>query len=140
MTTDEIEKRAFGHFDSGFCCAESILKAIMEAHADRLPDDLPKAATGFVGGIGVSMQETCGALTGGIIALGYLIGRTDPAADNEEIKRLALVYRERFLAEFSSTNCGKLLELLGEQEDDAKCKAMTARAAGILSELLEERK
>jgi C_GCAxxG_C_C family probable redox protein len=140
MTRREIESKAFEYFDSGFCCSESILKAVMEVHADKLPADLPKAASGFIGGIGVSMQETCGALTGGIIALGYLMGRTDPTADNEEIKRMALVYRERFLQEFSSTNCGKLLELLGEQDDDYKCKKMTARAAGILSELLEERK
>ena len=140
MTRTEIETKAFEYFDSGFCCAESILKAVMEAHADTLPADLPKAATGFIGGIGVSMQETCGALTGGIVALGYLMGRTDPSSSAEEIKETAQVFRERFLQEFSATNCGKLLELLGEQEDDYKCKKMTARAAGILSELLEERK
>jgi C_GCAxxG_C_C family probable redox protein len=135
---EEIEKEAFDYFHSGFCCAESVLKTIVNHHADHPDDNIPRAASAFVGGIGNTCEDVCGALTGGIIAIGCLMGRTEPGVDMQVVKELAAEYRARFIRQFGSTNCGVLLKGFGEQEGDLKCKKLTGVAAGILSELLEE--
>ena len=138
MTREELEKTAFDHFDGGFHCAESIAKTIIDQYAENPNMESVKAASGFIGGIGGTHTETCGALTGGIIAIGYLYGRTEPGRDIQNAKELAAEYTNRFAEEFGSTNCGILLERMGEQDNSMKCKKLTASAAGLLSELLEE--
>ena len=91
-----------------------------------------------MGGIGGTHAEACGALTGGIIAIGFLHGRTEPGQDVEYARELAAKFSARFVEEFGSANCGILLEKLGRQHNGLKCKKLTAAAAGLLSELLVE--
>ena len=140
MSKSKSEQQAFDHFKSGFCCSESVFKTISEVYGDNTDDSLTKLASGLVGGIGSSHEETCGALTGGILALGYLYGRTNPDADTTKLKEMAVEFRQRFLKQFDSTNCGVLLDRFGEQPEFHKCRDLTSKAAGILAELLEEYK
>jgi len=140
MSRDKVEQQAYEHFKSGYYCSESVFKAITEAQDNNVDRSLTKLTSGFVGGMGSSHQETCGALTGGIIALGYLYGRTDPNAEIPVLKEIVIEFKERFEKEFGTTNCGILLDRFGEQGDDySKCRELTAKAAGILTEIIEER-
>ena len=77
-------------------------------------------------------METCGALTGGIIALGWFWGRTKPGGDKIKVYELASEFRRRFVEKFGSSNCQTLLDKFGKQENAMKCKKLTAEAAGIL--------
>ena len=139
MSDNKVEKLAFEYFKSGYWCSESVFKAITETFTENTDGSLSRLASGFVGGMGSSHEEACGALTGGIMALGYLCGRTNPEDDLTELKEMVIKYRERFIGEFGSTNCGVLLDGFGEQgEDYAKCRDLTARAARILAEIIEE--
>lgn len=139
MSRESIEKRACAYFKSGYWCSESVFKAITEEYAEDADDSLSRLASGFVGGMGSSHQEACGALTGGILALGYLYGRTKPDGDLSVLKEMVIKYRQKFMREFGSTNCGVLLDGFGEQGDDyVKCRDLTGRAAGILAEIIEE--
>ena len=139
MSRQKVEKQAFEYFKSGYYCSESVYKAITEEYAANVDSSLSKLTSGFVGGMGSSHQETCGALTGGIIALGYLYGRTDPDVEIAILKEMVTEYRERFLKEFGITNCGILLDRFGEQGDDySKCRELTAKVAGILADIIEE--
>ncbi len=139
MTKKDVSAACFDHFQSGFHCAESVLKATMEKYAGSRNDSLPMAASAFVGGVGSSHEEMCGALSGGLIAIGMLMGRITPGDDIEDLKELAVEYRTRFIEEFGSSRCGELLEQFGEQEDFIRCKETAAAAAGILSELIDKR-
>jgi len=136
MNREEAENMAFQLYQSGFHCAESISKAIIQIFAEDAEGYTPKIATGFGGGIGGSHLETCGALNGGIIALGWLLGRTKPAADRTEVYELAAQYREKFVEQFGSSQCQALLNGFGKQENMMKCKKLTAEAAGILYDLI----
>jgi len=136
MTREEVEKRTLQYFQSGFHCAEAISKALTEAFEKEGDGYAPKVATGFGGGIGGSHLETCGALAGGIIALGWFWGRTKPGGDKTKVYELAAEFRRRFVEKFGSSNCQSLLDKLGKQEGAMKCKKLTAAAAGILCELL----
>lgn len=140
MKREEVEKKAFDYFQSGFHCAESISKAIVELYAAEPSSEVPQVASGFSGGIGGTHEEACGALTGGIVAIGCLFGRMEPGKDIQAAKGLAAEFRNRFAEEFGATNCQVLLDGLGEQENALKCKGLTATAAGLLSELLERQK
>ncbi len=135
---EELEKKTFDYFNNGFCCSEALSKAIIEHFSER-PDDYPvKVASGFCGGIGRTHEDTCGALTGGVIAAGYLFGRMEPKRDLSDAGKVISEFRKQFLSAFGSTNCAVILERLGEQEKYIKCKELTAKAAGILADILAD--
>ncbi len=138
MTKEEVENRTLQYFQSGFHCAEAISKALTEFFINEEDSYTPKAATGFGGGIGGSHLETCGALTGGVIALGWFLGRTNPSGDKTRVYKLASEFRRQFVEKFGSTHCQTLLDKFGKQENMNKCKKLTADAAGILWSLLTE--
>jgi C_GCAxxG_C_C family probable redox protein len=138
MKKKEIEQETFTYFHSGFNCAESIMKTFVELY-NREPDPcITKFASGFGGGIGGSHCETCGALTGGIIALGWLFGRKDPRDDKQKVYSLSAEFRNQFLKTFSSTNCQNILDMMEKQDIKLDCKKLTAEAAGILYEILQK--
>ncbi|MEW6609116.1 MAG: C-GCAxxG-C-C family (seleno)protein [bacterium] len=139
MIREDVEKKAFDYFEGGFHCAEAISKTITEFFAKELSSEIPKVASGFGGGIGKTKEDVCGALTGGVIALGCLFGRMEPGKDLKDVCELTSEFRRRFIDEFGSTNCQTILKGFGEQENMQKCKKLTATAAGILSEILVER-
>ncbi len=138
MKKSDIEQKAFDLYQSGkFHCAEAIAAAIVEAYTGETESEVMKAAAGFCGGIGRSHQETCGALTGGIIAIGYLHGRSKPGEDIETAAALSAEFRGRFVEQFGCSTCEDLLAGFREQGDTEGCYKLTAAAAGLLSELLD---
>jgi len=139
MQKEELEKKAFDYFNNGFCCSEAISKTIIDEFAEN-PDGYPvKVASGFCGGIGRSHEDICGALTGGVIAVGYLFGRMEQGKDLKEATRVITEFRKAFLEAFGSTNCAAILKSLGPQENVVKCKELTGRATGLLVDILEKR-
>ena len=138
MDKKQVEQRAFDLFQGGFNCAEAVSKTIVESYGSGREEYSTKSATAFGGGIGGTKCETCGALTGGVIALGCLFGRTEPGADKQDVYALATEFRNRFLDTFGSTRCKAILEAFGRQENLIECKRMTGAAAGILFDILQE--
>jgi C_GCAxxG_C_C family probable redox protein len=138
MTKKEIEQKTFTYFHSGFNCAESILKTFVELYSKEPDQGITKLASGFGGGIGGSHCETCGALTGGIIALGWMFGRKDPSDDKQKVYSLSAEFRNQFLKKFSSTNCQKILDMMEKHNIKLDCKKLTAEAVGILYEILQK--
>lgn len=138
MSKEDLEKKAFDLFNSGFCCSEAVSKTVVDRFAEN-PEDYPvRIASGFCGGLGRTHEDVCGALTGGVLAVGYLLGRMEAGKDIGEASRVISEFRRRFLEAFGSTNCAVLLQRLGEQEKGIKCKRMTAQATGMLSDILEK--
>jgi C_GCAxxG_C_C family probable redox protein len=138
MNQQEIEQRAFALHQGGLHCAESVLTAILEEFQETPPDGVTRMATCFGGGVGKTHQEICGALTGGLIALGCLCGRDTPGQDWSTSANLAAQLRERFLALYGATRCSDILNSLGEQENMLKCKQLSGKTAGLLYALLKE--
>ena len=96
-------------FLSGYNCAQSVLWTF----APRLnldPDTALKIACGFGAGMG-RRQEVCGAVAGGIMALGLKYGRgeaQDRTATEETYAKTQELMR-RFEAAHGSCNCRQLL-------------------------------
>ena len=122
----EREERVQQIWDSGFNCAESVLKACQEIYQLPGAEVVPKVATGFGGGIG-RKGSVCGALTGGIMALGLEMGRMDPK-DAQARDRLYAISRglyERFEREFGTVLCYNLTQCdLTTPEGQKKAKEL----------------
>jgi len=97
-----------------------------------------RMATAFAGGVGDSQQEMCGALSGGLLVIGGLLGRASLRGDDRPALTLADRYRERFLAELGATQCSRVRELVYAPGGLGSCALVVERAALILMELLTE--
>lgn len=123
----------------GFNCAESVLYGV--ARALELPTVEPvlRMATPFGGGIGRA-GCVCGALSGGVMALGLACGRT--TADREQ-RTVAYTHAERlwrgFVEGAGGEDC-RDINALGFSHPDhrAQCTRFVALAAELAArELLE---
>ncbi len=132
-------------FDAGFYCAESVLLA-MAGHKGIHSDLIPRIATGFCSGMSRTC-EMCGAVTGGIMAIGMVAGRSSPDDSVEKIYLLVRRLMDMFRGRFGSLNCRELTGCdLGTQEGRAKfhadnlsqrCRQYTAEAAAMTLLLIE---
>ena len=135
-----VRKMSFEFHQQGFHCAEAVSKAIIEVYGQTVSHDIPKVATAFGGGVGRTKQDICGGLIGGIIALGFLFGRSEPGTDWTTASDLAAELRQRFVQAHGTTNCGSLLEAFGPQENMMRCKQLSGEVAGMLADILEDHK
>ena len=71
-----------------------------------------RMATGFAGGVGDTQQEMCGALSGGTLVIGGLLGRASMGEDDRPALALAARYRERFLDEWGTSRCAELQDIV----------------------------
>jgi len=97
-----------------------------------------RMATALAGGLGSTHQEMCGALSGGVLVIGGLLGRDVADQDDAPALDLARRYRERFLAAFGDTQCARLREMVRAPGSLGSCAVLVERAARILLELLDE--
>jgi C_GCAxxG_C_C family probable redox protein len=133
-------------FAEGFNCSQ----AVFSSYAERIDEATAlKMASGFGGGMG-RMAETCGAVTGAMMALGLRFGGTTP--DREAKERIYTKIREfadRFKARNGSLACKDLLRCdisTPEGYEVAKekslltttCPKFVRDAAEILEEMLVE--
>ncbi len=66
----------------GFYCSEAVVASIRKNLAPDMPEELIAAASGFPAGVGRS-KCLCGAISGAVICLGYLFGRTEPSTPTD---------------------------------------------------------
>jgi C_GCAxxG_C_C family probable redox protein len=112
---EQTAKRSRDYLESGFWCAESVLLAVAEAKGIQ-SDLIPKIATGFCSGMARTGGQ-CGALSGGILSLGLLLGRSAPGGPVNAVYSHVEKLRQDFEAQFGSTGCSELLGLdLGTEE------------------------
>ena len=72
-----VLKNAEELYAGGFFCCEAVMKAIRDAFQADVPESVIAMSSGMSIGAGRS-GCMCGALNGGILALGMFFGRTTP--------------------------------------------------------------
>ena len=91
----KVQEDAEAYFQRGnYYCSEAIVASVRDNIAPDMPEALIAAASGFPVGVGRS-KCMCGAVSGGVISLGYVFGRTGPSspADPKSVKTLELAER-----------------------------------------------
>lgn len=135
---------AKAYFLEGYNCAQSVLLAFADRTGMK-KEDLAAIALPFGGGMG-RLRETCGAVSGGALAIGLLCREKSKA----EIYALVHAFGERFREENGSLNCGALLAGAGVHPAPAAvpeartptyykkrpCPELVFSAAAILETLL----
>jgi len=124
--------------DGDFYCSEAVVKTIKDAFVLDYDDSVIALASGFPIGIGRS-GCTCGAVTGGVMALGMVFGRTQPR-DERVNKALALAkeLHDEFRNNHKSLCCRVLTKdlTLGTPAHKEQCVALTGEVAECVARLI----
>jgi C_GCAxxG_C_C family probable redox protein len=143
------EEQAKEYFTSGFNCAESVLLALSKKllSGDGAEACIPMMATGFGGGMALN-GDTCGALSGGIIAIGLVLGRNQPLQSRDPCYSTVDRLYQDFKKEFGTCKCCELtgvdlktaegLNALHGRIRDERCKPIVEWTAKRTSQLIQE--
>lgn len=110
--------------------------AVGEHYLKPLPEVLLRVSNPFGGGVAGCRQELCGALSGGILILGALWGRTSSTENDERLKALIGHLREEFLARYGSTTCQPIRDVA--RDEVIGCLPVVEAAVRMLVPLIEE--
>jgi C_GCAxxG_C_C family probable redox protein len=110
---DSVEKKAALFEQKYHGCAQCALAVLMETFPQIRHLEAFKSATGLAGGVGLTVEGSCGGLTGGVMAISLFYGRdleniSDPEGERFVSYRLSARLHERFVDEYGTSICGKI--------------------------------
>ena len=122
ITMNEKTQQSVSTFHNGYNCAQSVLSVFAEEMGVSKNSCL-KLASPFGSGIAY-LQETCGAVTGALMAIGLKYGKGENGTNEEKAK--AYDMSRYFLAEFKklhgTTCCQELLDGLDMSTPEGMAK------------------
>ncbi len=133
---NDMVREAARLFGQGYRCSEVVFLLTMKAWSREVDPDLVRIASGFGGGIGDG-GDLCGCVTGGVMALGLLHGRTDPGEGDPPAYRLSKAFRDRFLEANGSLNCRDLTGGAFTPAALRGCTRVVMNSLALLLDLLE---
>ncbi len=139
INTESIRKKAEDYYREGdFFCSEAIVKVIKDEFALPIPDAAIAMASGFPVGMGGS-GCTCGAIAGGIMAIGMVFGRTE-AKDPKVNKAMELAkeLHDTFKDKHGCLCCRVLTRgmELGSPEHMKQCISFTGEVAAETAKII----
>ena len=147
MTKEEAINKSLTLFDEGYACSQSVLLAF----ADQFKLDETTArliSSTFGGGMG-RLRQKCGAVTGGFMVLGLAYGNSDPKDMDTKLDAYNKVQElnRKFEAINGTTICAEILAPYATEDEIAQrlhhkliCRKVVGDAAGLVYELIEQRK
>lgn len=144
-----LSEIAAKRFQEGYNCAQSVLLTMFEHWSSNESNLIPKIATGFGGGIG-RCGSICGALAGGVIAIGVKYGTGEPSLE-KRLKAYELaqkLYKQfdkhhgsvfcRDLIGYDLSNPKQLEEARKANVFEEKCSQFIRKTVETLVELSEQ--
>ena len=146
----EKSEKAKELFKQGYNCSQSVLGVFCEELGMDFETAM-KISSSFGGGIG-RLREVCGTVSGALLALGMILGYSDPADPQAKAAHYSLVqeYARRFREKNESIVCRELLKDVvvtpgavpeprtPEFYARRPCLRLAGEAAAILDEMLAE--
>lgn len=143
VSVNKVRIDAEEYFRGGYFCCE----AVMAANRDNFELDVPKEVIAMASGMAVGAGKSgcmCGALNGGILALGLLFGRSEPNGpqDPKAVKCMELTHElhEWFKeATGKKSVCCRVLTRefdMGKGEHKEQCVRYTGLCAGKVAEIV----
>ncbi len=134
----ELRLKSEEYYRSGaFYCSEAILKTLKDGFNAPFSDDIIKLSSGFPVGMGNGC--TCGAMNGGVMAIGMMFGRDEPHAP--EVKKAMKLAKELQL-EFTKKRkscCCKILTkglIKGLPQQVNQCIELTGELTEMTARIL----
>ena len=147
---EKVSEDAKGCFKQGLNCAECVMTAMLENFDTGLPKEVIKLSTGFGGGMGHT-KNTCGAITGAVMALSAIVGRENPTAKETVAERIQELQQGIYPAVGAMVNeikdtygtlvCSELSAPHGDWGGKARkqnCLSMITHCAGLAAKYAEE--
>ena len=136
---NKIREKAESYYRNGdFFCSEAIVKTIKDEFELPISDEIIAAASGFPVGVGRA-GCMCGAVSGGVMALGLVFGRKEPK-DPKVTKTMELTkeLHEKFRNNHKSLCCRILTKGLdmGAGEHKEQCIAFTGEVAEEVAKII----
>ena len=153
---EKVYNLAFKYEAERGSCPQCVLAALYETLGVGDPKTI-QAADALAGGTALSTEGTCGALVGGLLAIGSVVGRTYEDFSAGERKRRVFMYAkkyyDRFIKEYDSPRCkdihkklfGRTFNFMDpkdyQQFEDGgghvdKCTAVSGIAARLAAEII----
>lgn len=140
VSVSKIKTDAEELFRGGFFCSEAVVSSIRTNFELDVPEEVVAMASGFPVGIGRS-KCLCGAVSGGVMALGLLFGRTvqkDPKVEKtlELSKELHDYFKE---ANGKNALCCRILTKefdIGKGEHKEQCIRYTGLVAEKVARII----
>jgi len=140
ISVQKVKKDAEELFRGGFFCSEAVVSSIRSNFELDISEEVISMASGFPVGIGRS-KCLCGAVSGGVMALGIFFGRTkqgDPKVEKN------LVVAKELHDWFKAANgkdalCCRVLTRgfdMGQGEHKEQCIHYTGLVAGKVAEIV----
>jgi C_GCAxxG_C_C family probable redox protein len=141
MTKSDKENKMTKAYEMGFKfereygnCSQCVFAAVSDVRG-KSNDEIFKAIDGLAGGVGRSTNGTCGALSGGVVAISLSYGRqafSNPG-QKEKCAKLAKKLHDRFIEEYGSVLCKDIqTKIMGRSYDmwDPKDRQEFDKAGG----------
>jgi C_GCAxxG_C_C family probable redox protein len=132
MDLEKIRLTAEEYYRSGdFYCSEAVIKTIKDAFGLPVSDDVIALASGFPVGIG-GAGCTCGAVSGAVMSLGMVFGRTRPKdCKVERAMKLSRELHDIFKKRHKCLCCRTLNRymIMGSSRQMKQCIAFTGEMA-----------
>lgn len=142
IDVEKVRQDAETYFRQGnYYCSEAIVASVRDNIAPDMPEAMIAAASGFPVGVGRS-KCMCGAVSGGVLSLGYVFGRTGPSnpQDPKSVKTLGLAnelqqaFRDSHRVLCCSVQTKGMDMASGEHK--AQCVSFTGEMAAKTAELI----
>ncbi len=143
VSVKKIIKDAEEYYRGGYFCCEAVMASIHENFELDIPKEVIKMSSGMPGGAGGS-GCMCGALNGGILALGLFFGRSEQSGHDNPTVLKCMGLANELHDWFRKTNgkntvCCRALTKefdLGKGEHMPQCIYFTGLCAGKVSEIV----
>ncbi len=143
ISVKKVTEDAENYFRSGYFCCEAVMASIR----DNFELDVGKEVIAMSSGMAVGAGRSgciCGAVNGGILALGLFFGRTEPNGpkDPQVVKCMELTHElhEWFkVANGKNSTCCRVLTKefdMGKGEHKEQCIRFTGLCAGKVAEIV----
>lgn len=133
---DEVTRKAIDQYLKGGHCSEVIFKYVTADRDADFDENLVRLANPFGGGM-ADCGDTCGALVGGLMVIGYLHGRRNPGEDQKLCWRLSRAYYEGFKQEFGDTTCYGIRGKVFDQKTHIRCARTVRRSIRLLWQIID---
>lgn len=138
-----VQKHAENLYRGGYFCCEAVMSAIRSDFEVDVPEEVIAMASGMAVGAGRS-GCMCGALNGGILALGLFFGRTEQSGPKDPKVNHCMALTHELHDWFRDANakhavCCRVLTKgfdMSGGEHKEQCIAFTGLCAGKVAEIL----
>lgn len=144
VSSKKVREDAESLFREGkYYCSEAVMASIRSNFELDVPEEVIAMASGFPVGIGKS-KCSCGAVTGGVMALGLLFGRTSGSTPKDPLSVKTLELANELQAYFKANHkvlCCSVLTKgmdMASGEHKSQCIAFTGEIAEKTAQMILE--